>query len=76
LNAFEAFPFFAVAVLAAAMLQVDPAVLANSSIVFISARVLHGIAYLADVAVARSLVWFVGLGTVIAILFSAIRVTT
>jgi len=68
LNAFEAFPFFAAAVLAAVITHADAARVAMLSIAFIVARVLHGLAYLADIAWARSLVWFAGLACTIATL--------
>jgi uncharacterized MAPEG superfamily protein len=73
LNAFEAFPFFAAAVLAAMIAQADPARVAMFSIAFIVARLLHGICYLADIAILRSLVWFAGIACVVAILLTAIR---
>jgi len=75
LNSFEAFPFFAAAVLAAMVAQADMRRVAMLSIAFVVARVVYGLVYLWDVAVVRSLVWFVGLGCVIAILVSAIRVS-
>ena len=75
LNSFEAFPFFAAAVLAAMVAQADMRRVAMLSIAFVGARVVYGLVYLWDVAVVRSLVWFVGLGCVVAILVSAIRVS-
>jgi uncharacterized MAPEG superfamily protein len=73
LNAFEAFPFFAAAVLAAMVTHADMARVAMLSIAFVVARMLHGIAYISDAAVARSLTWFVGIGCVVAILMAALR---
>jgi uncharacterized MAPEG superfamily protein len=73
LNAFEAFPFFAAAVLAAMVTHADPARISMLAILFVVARVLHGVAYIADVAVARSLIWFVGIGSVVALLVIACR---
>src|SRR6478735_4972176 len=49
LNAFEAFPFFAAAVLAAMITGADPARVSMLAIIFVIARVLHGVAYIADV---------------------------
>jgi uncharacterized MAPEG superfamily protein len=72
LNSFEAFPFFAAAVLAAIVAHADMQRVAMLSIAFVVARVLYGLVYLWDVAVLRSLVWFVSLGCVIGILGSAI----
>jgi uncharacterized MAPEG superfamily protein len=73
LNSFEAFPFFAAAVLASIVANADMHRVAMLSIAFVSARLVYGIVYLWDIATLRSLVWFVGLGCVIAILWSAIR---
>jgi len=72
LNSFEAFPFFAAAVLAAMITHADTARVAMLSIAFVVARGLHGLAYIADIAMARSLIWFVGIGCVVAVLVSAI----
>ena len=72
LNAFEAFPFYAAAVLAAMATQADMARVTMLSIAFVVARVLHGVAYIADVAVARSLVWFAGIACVVGIFLAAL----
>jgi uncharacterized MAPEG superfamily protein len=72
LNAFEAFPFFAAAVLAAMITHADASRVAILSIAFIVVRVLHGLTYLLDIALARSLVWFAGISGVVAILLVAI----
>ena len=72
LNAFEAFPFFAAAVLAAMVTQADMARVTMLSIAFVVARVLHGVAYIADVAVVRSLVWFAGIACVVGIFLAAL----
>ena len=75
LNSFEAFPFFAAAVLAAIVAQADMQRVAMLSIAFVVARFVYGLVYLANIAVVRSLVWFVGLGCVIAIAWCAIDST-
>jgi uncharacterized MAPEG superfamily protein len=41
------------------------------SIAFVAIRIAYGLVYLWDVAALRSLVWFAGLGTVIAIFVEA-----
>src|SRR6478752_349358 len=61
LNSFEAFPFFAAAVLAAMIAQADMQRVAMLSIAFVVARLVYGLVYLWGVAALRSLVWFVGL---------------
>jgi uncharacterized MAPEG superfamily protein len=67
LNSFEAFPFFAAAVLAAIVAHADMQRVAVLSIAFVVARVVYGLVYLWDVAALRSVVWFVGLGFAISI---------
>ena len=56
-NHFEAFPFFAVAVLVAIL----------GAIAFVVARVLYTVCYLADWAVLRSLMWVTGVGLCVAL---------
>lgn len=65
LNAFEAVPGFAAAVLAAEMLQ-SPRVWVDSlAIAFVLARLLHAIFYMADRPVLRSHSWRLGILCVI-----------
>jgi uncharacterized MAPEG superfamily protein len=73
LNSFEAFPFFAAAVLAAIAAHADMARVAMLSIAFVIARVLYGLVYLWDITTLRSLVWFAGLACIITIMVTAIR---
>jgi uncharacterized MAPEG superfamily protein len=54
-NAFEALPLFAAAVLIAHICGADPAWSTIYALVFIAARVAHGVLYLMDVDVMRSL---------------------
>jgi uncharacterized MAPEG superfamily protein len=67
LNGFEAFPFFAAAVIIAHVLNGPQSLVNALALLFIAARVLHLIFYLANQATLRSLVWFAGFGSVIAI---------
>jgi uncharacterized MAPEG superfamily protein len=67
LNSFEAFPFFAAAVLAAIVAHADMQRVAILSIAFVVARFVYGLVYIWNVAPLRSLLWFVGLGCVIGI---------
>jgi uncharacterized MAPEG superfamily protein len=76
LNSFEAFPFFAAAVLAAIAAHADMARVAMLSIAFVMARVTYGLVYLWGVAMLRSLVWFFGLGCVGFIFVAAITLAT
>jgi len=71
LNAFEAFPFFAAAVITAHLLHGPQALVDTLALVFVAARLLHLAFYLADKPSLRSLVWFAGFGCVIAIFIVA-----
>jgi uncharacterized MAPEG superfamily protein len=71
LNAFEAFAPFAASVVMAQLAGVGHATIAALALAFIVLRVLHGVFYLADIALARSLVWAGGYGCAIALLVMA-----
>ena len=71
LNAFEAFPAFAAAVLMAQFAQVDAQHVAWLSMVFIVFRILHGIFYLADKPPLRSLSWLGGIVCVVWLMAAA-----
>lgn len=60
-NGFEAFPFFATAVIVAHLTQAPQERVDIVAIIFIAARVGYFVCYLADWQAARSLVWMVGL---------------
>ncbi len=60
-NGFEAFPFFAAAVIVAHLTQAPQERVDIVAIIFIAARVGYFVCYLADWQAARSLVWMVGL---------------
>ena len=66
-NAFESFPFFAAAVVLGLVLQLDPVVLDRYCLIFMAARVLYLLAYVADVATLRTLCWVMGYASCIAI---------
>lgn len=66
-NAFEAFPFFAVAVVLGMGLSLDPSVLNRYCLIFVVARVLYLLAYLLDWASARTLCWVVAYASCLAI---------
>jgi len=71
LNAFEAFAPFAAGVVLAQLAGVDPARIALLAVAFVALRVLHGVFYLADVALVRSLVWLAAFACVVALLVLA-----
>ena len=71
LNAFEAFPLFAAAVLIADRLGAPQATVDMLALAFIALRVLYGILYLADQHALRSLVWFAGIACTVAIFLVA-----
>ena len=73
LNSFEAFPFFAAAVLAAAVAGADAALVNQLAIAFVVLRLVYFGVYLANLATLRSLVWFAGMGCVITIFATAIQ---
>lgn len=67
LNAFEAFPPFAAAVIIAHLAQASQPAVNGLAIAFVIARGLHLYFYLKDMATARSLAWTAGFGCVIAL---------
>ena len=71
MNAFEAFPAFAAAVLLAQLAGVDHGRIAVLAVAFVVARFLHGAFYLADLAPMRTVAWFIGLACVITLLTQA-----
>lgn len=71
LNAFEAFGPFAAAVLMAQAAGVDPGRITALAVVFIAFRLLHGVFYLTDKHLLRSLAWTAGLGCVVALMIQA-----
>lgn len=71
LNAFEAFAPFAASVLMAQLAGVDPQRIVWLAVAFVSFRVLHGVFYIAGIHLLRSLVWFGGIGCVVALMAQA-----
>jgi uncharacterized MAPEG superfamily protein len=70
-NGFEAFPLFAAAVIVAQMQGAPQARIDLLALVFIAARIAYLGLYLADLATLRSLAWFVGIASAVAIFVSA-----
>lgn len=59
-NAYEAFPLFAAGVLVAHVAGADPVVRDLLAVMFLAARIGHGLCYIADLAALRSAVWLLG----------------
>lgn len=70
-NGFEAFPFFAAAVIVAQLAHAPQARIDVVAITFILARFAYFVCYLADWHWVRSLVWMVGFGSCVAIFLLA-----
>lgn len=64
-NHFEAFPFFAAAVLVAEQLEANPTLIDTLAVVFILARLAYTALYLSNKPTPRSLAWFVGYACVL-----------
>ncbi len=71
-NSFEAFPFFAAAVIIAHLTNAPQGRLDLLAIVFVVARIVYVVCYLADWHWARSFVWIVGFVTCIVIFLSGV----
>jgi uncharacterized MAPEG superfamily protein len=72
LNGFEAFPLFAAAVIVAHLTDAPQARVDMLAMVFVASRLAHFGLYLADQATLRSLAWFVGIGSAVAIFVSGV----
>jgi uncharacterized MAPEG superfamily protein len=70
-NAWEALPIFTAAVLVASISGVAPAQSATPALVFIAARILYPIFYIANKDLLRSLAFIVGLGACISLFIMA-----
>jgi uncharacterized MAPEG superfamily protein len=66
-NSFEAFPFFAAAVIIAHVAGAPQGRIDLFAVVFVLARLFYIAFYVADMSTLRSLAWFVGLGSVVAL---------
>lgn len=71
MNGFEAFPAFAAGVILADIAGVDDSRIALLALIFVAARIAHGLLYVAGIAAARSLAWLVGIACVVALLAQA-----
>ena len=71
-NSFEAFPFFAAAVIIAHLTNAPQGRLDLLAIVFVVARIVYVVCYLADWHWARSFVWTIGFVTCAVIFLSGV----
>ena len=71
LHGFESFPVFVAGVLMAQLAGVNPSTINLIAVVFVIARVLHGVFYVNNVQALRSLVWFVGFASALALIVMA-----
>lgn len=70
-NAFEAFPAFAAAVIVSHLAGGAQSSIDLLALIWVGARVAHGICYVADWASLRSTVYFVGMGCVVGLFIVA-----
>jgi uncharacterized MAPEG superfamily protein len=72
-NAFEAFPFFAVAVIVATLTGAPQERVDALAVIFIAGRVAYLVCYLADWHWARSAAWLIGWLATLTIFVSAVQ---
>lgn len=72
LNAFEAFPAFAVAVIIGYLAGISEVALSSFSVIFIISRTFYGYFYITDQPTLRSTVWIIGFLSVLALYILAI----
>jgi len=71
LNGFEAFPFFAAAVIIAHLLHAPQGIVDVIAVLFVAARLVYVWCYLQDKAALRSLAWGIGFACGITLFFVA-----
>jgi uncharacterized MAPEG superfamily protein len=72
-NAFETFPFFVAAVIVAHLAGADPGWSATWSLVYLAARILHGVFYASDLDMLRTAAFGLGQTCPIALFVLAAR---
>jgi uncharacterized MAPEG superfamily protein len=72
LNGYEAFPFFAAAVILAEMRSVPQGTVNALAVAFVVVRIAYVLLYLTDRPSARSVAWFVGFACNLAIFFAPV----
>jgi len=71
-NSFESLIVFAAAILCALATKTTTELVQNLAMIHIVARIAYVLLYLFNINIIRSLVWFVGLGTSLAIIWQSI----
>jgi uncharacterized MAPEG superfamily protein len=71
-NSFEAFAFFAAAILIAALRGVPPHTINELAVLWVVLRIIYIAVYLAGRGTLRSMVWFAAIATTIAIFLIAL----
>lgn len=71
LNALEAFPPFAAGVIIAAVAGASPAAINVLAVAFIVLRIVYGFCYIRNLAMARSMVWGLGMLCVVGLFIVA-----
>jgi uncharacterized MAPEG superfamily protein len=71
LNSFEAFPFFAAAVIVATIAKAPASLIDGLALLFILARIVYISCYITNKASLRSMVWMVGFGATVALFIVA-----
>ena len=72
LNAFEAFPPFAAAVIIAHLAHALQPLVDGLAIAFVIARVAHLLLYIKDAAALRSIAWTVGMGCMVGLFVASV----
>ncbi len=67
LNAFEAFPFFAAAVIIAHLARAEQATIDGLAMGFIAARSVYSVLYISGIAALRSVFWALGFFATVAL---------
>jgi uncharacterized MAPEG superfamily protein len=70
MNSFEALPAFGIAVIIATLAHAPQARIDLLAVIFVIARIIYGICYLADKSSLRTLIWFVGLVSVLLLMLA------
>ena len=74
LNSFESLPLFLASVLLAEYLVVPTAITFNLSVAYLVLRLLYGVAYLANWATLRSILWLLSMACPILLLLLTARI--